>query len=229
MMLRYNHYAVALTIFCIPAEALANNTSGCSAYASLTQKNQYRNDAGLTPVDNDVTEGFGYLNCSGIDAFLWTVHNNNTGNINELELSLGYSFAKNGFDGRVSIERWFFFELEAQSTAFISKLNYRKLPVTLGVQLTKLVGNHGTEAKAIISKPFNIGSIYDFSLTLTPTFKMVYTDEYYGVSGHSNNVYSLSLDGQKGRAGFKLFVNEHDGKGVLDNSTQVGMTIGHSF
>jgi hypothetical protein len=221
--------ATFLVSIALSNQALAENPTNCAVNTSVTQKNEYRTAGGFTPVNGPITEGFTGLSCGNFDTFVWGAHNNDTGKMNEVDIGLGYSFTKGNFNGRIGLERRIYTENGGKNDVLVGKIGYNGLPINLGVEVTKVIDEVGTQITGTISKSFDLGNIKGIPVTLAPSVKATYLDNFFGVSGHSNNVYGLSLNGSKDKANFGVFINQHDGKKNFDDSTQVGITFSHSF
>ena len=70
----------------------------------------------------------------------------------------------------------------------------------MGVAVTKILDDKGTQITGSVSRTFDIGKVKDIEFKLTPSFKATYLDNYFGLSGHSNDIFGLSLGIMRGNA-----------------------------
>lgn len=202
----------------------------CDFNVSLAQKSDYRDNAGITSLETPITEASAGITCGNFDGFIFGVHNNNTGNVNEVDVGIGYSFSKGNFSGRAGVSRWMYEEDGGKNDALELNVYYSGLPVDLGVGIIKILDDKGTQITGSVSKKFEIGKIDDIKFTLTPSAKFTYLDEYFGLSGHSNDVYGLSLGVDKGNFGVDFSVDYHRGHiEGLGNDTRLGVMLRHKF
>ena len=202
----------------------------CGFNVSLAQKSNNRGDSGTTSIKTPITEASIGITCGNFDASLFGMYNNNSGMINEVDVSFGYSFSKDDFRGRVGLSRWMYEENGGKNDAFDLNVYYSGLPVDLGVGITKILDDKGTQITGSVSKRFEIGEIDDTKFTLTPSARFTYLDEFFGLSGHSNDVYGLSLGVDKGNFGVDFSVDHHRGhKKELSNDTKFGITFRYNF
>lgn len=203
--------------------------SDCNINTSLVQKNEFRVDGGFTPVDGPVTEGSFNIGCGNFDVFVWVIHNNKSGEVNEVDFGVGYSFKLKNLSGRIGIERWEYTEAGGKNDVLVGNLNYNELPVSLGLKVSQFIDEDWTQLTASVSKDIEIGTVKGFALKLIPQAKFTYLDKFFGVTGHSNDVYSLTLNGAKDNLSVNMFINQHDGHESFSNSTQYGVGVGYSF
>ena len=109
-------------------------------------------------------------------------------------MGVGYSFSiGKDFNGRVGVERWMYQEDGGKNDVGILSFNYGGLPVDLGLGLTKLLDDEGLQITGNVSKNVGIGTLGGFNLSITPSASFTVTDKYFGVSGHTNDIYGLTL------------------------------------
>jgi len=201
----------------------------CDFNLSLAQKSNYRNDSGTDAIKKPVTETVMGISCGNFDASLFGVHNNHSGNINEIDVGIGYSFSKGDLSGRAGLTRWMYEEDGGKNDIFDLSLRYGGLPVDLGVAVTKILDDKGTQITGSVSRTFDIGKVKDIEFKLTPSFKATYLDNYFGLSGHSNDIFGLSLGIMRGNAGVDAFADYHMGHRGLKNDTKFGVVLKYKF
>ncbi len=207
--------------------SLANDK--CNFNFSLSQKSDYRGDSGMDAIKGPVTEGVAGLSCGNLDAFIFGAHNNNSGRINEVDVGVGYSFSKGNFSGRVGIARWMYEEDGGKNDVAELSLRYGGLPVDIELGITKILDDKGTQVTGRVSKTFELGKMKDIDFTLTPSLKATYLDNYFGLSGHSNDIFGISLGIMKDNVGADVFADYHVGHRGLENDTKVGITLKYNF
>ena len=201
----------------------------CGIGKSLAQKSEFRTDGGFTPIDNSVTEVSVRLGCGNFDTFVWGIHDNSRGKINEVDYGIGYSFELFNLNGRIGIERWNYKETSGKNDVIISDISYNELPFILSLKVTDVIDDDGTQITTSISKDIEIGKRFGLSLKLIPQAKLIYLDNFFGVTGHSNDVYGITLNGTKDKFSINLVVNHHDGHKEFSDSTQFVVATGYSF
>lgn len=214
----------------LSAEEETENFSKCGGYVSLAERSKYRFNVGVAPLSNPVTEASLSVNCGNFDIYVWGVHNNDSGNINEVDIGVGYSFSRGEFKGRIGVERYFFEEDEMKGDFFVGDIAYEKLPLDLSGRVVMDLSNKGTLSEFSLSKSFNLRKSKKIPIILTPSVTVGCLDGFFGFKDcPSNIVYKTSLDTNKGNTTFGISGEYHDGKGPFENDTKVSLELGYSF
>jgi hypothetical protein len=219
-------FLIAILLVISMQNSFAND---CNINTSLAQKNEFRVDGGFTPVDGPVTEGSVNTGCGNFDVFVWDIHNNNSGEVNEIDFGIGYLFKLKSLSGRIDIERWEYTEAGDKNHVLVANINYNRLPVSLVFKVSQFIYEDGTQLTTSVSKDIEIGTVKGFTLKLTPQAKFTYLGTFFGVTVYSNDVYSLTLNGVEDNLSINMLVNQHDGHEGSSNYTQYAVGVSYSF
>lgn len=204
--------------------------SSCSRSASLIQKSKYRAEAGFTPVDNRITEVYAEVTCKAVDVYVWGVHNNDSGEFNEVDIGVGYTYSINDFSYRIVYERWEYPESTGNNDVVIGLLVYRGWPVIARLKWTVVTEDSGQLMSAVFIKPVVLNKTDTSSLKLIPGLRINCVDGYFGATDcPSNIVYSVRLMASNNSLNYGLIIDFHDGKGRFDDTTNLGLLIGVDF
>ncbi len=80
-----------------------------------------------------------------------------------------------------------------------------------------------------ISKTFPVYKKKNLKVSITPDISIGYSDNFYGVHGLTTITPGASLNFQKGKFDFSLFVNVQDGKSGAEDLTYGGVRFGWAF
>lgn len=202
----------------------------CGYSTSVIQKSKYRAEAGFTPVDNSITEIYAEAACKPVDIYVWGVHNNKSGEFNEVDLGLGYSYSLNDFTYRIAYERWEYPESTGNNDVLIGLLAYSGWSVKARLKWTYVKEISGQLFSAVLVKPFTLNKSEPSSLKLITGLRINCVNDYFGATDcPSNIVYSAKLMKKQKRFSYGLILDFHDGQGSFNDTTNLGLLLSKIF